>query len=110
MAVVLVTGMSGAGKSTVLTELGRRGHAVVDTDHGGYSIEVWSAAESRHEQLWREDRIDDLLTRRAEEAPGEPLFVAGCVSDQGRFRPRFAAVVLLSAPGGRGRRPPGRDR
>jgi dephospho-CoA kinase len=28
--VVLVTGMSGTGKSTVLDELARRGHRVVD--------------------------------------------------------------------------------
>jgi adenylylsulfate kinase-like enzyme len=30
-SVVLVTGMSGTGKSTVLTELRRRGHRVIDT-------------------------------------------------------------------------------
>jgi len=32
---VLVTGMSGTGKSTVLGELRRRGHRVVDTDYDG---------------------------------------------------------------------------
>jgi len=34
-----VTGMSGAGKSTVLAELARRGHAVVETDEGGWCVE-----------------------------------------------------------------------
>ena len=29
---MLITGMSGTGKSTVLRELGERGHRVVDTD------------------------------------------------------------------------------
>jgi thymidylate kinase len=28
----------------------------------------------------------------------DPLFVSGCVANQGRFYPRFDAVVLLSAP------------
>lgn len=51
MAAVLVTGISGTGKSTAVAELARRGHRVVDTDHGGYSEEVqcsgpggWEAA------------------------------------------------------------------
>jgi adenylate kinase family enzyme len=98
VAAVLVTGMSGAGSSTALAELARRGFAVVDTDHGGYSEEVWSAEEFRPEQLWREDRIDALLAEHEHRAPDEPLFIAGCVSNQGRFYPRFGAVVLLSAP------------
>jgi broad-specificity NMP kinase len=98
VVAVLVTGMSGTGTSTVLAELARRGHRVVDTDDGGYSVETWSAGEAWPEQLWREDRIEDLLARHGADAPAEPLFVAGCVANQGRFYPRFAAVVLLSAP------------
>ena len=98
VVAILVTGMSGAGSSTALAELARRGLTVVDTDHGGFSEESWSAEESRPEQLWREDRIDALLTDHEHRAPHEPLFVAGCVSNQGRFYPRFGAVVLLSAP------------
>jgi broad-specificity NMP kinase len=98
VVAILVTGMSGTGTSTALAELARRGFRVVDTDRGGYGVEVWSAEEGRPEQLWREDRIDALLARHEQDAAGEPLFVAGCVSDQGRFRPRLAAVVLLSAP------------
>ncbi len=98
VVAVLVTGTSGTGKSTVLAELDRRGLRVVETDAGGYAVEVWSAAEGRPEQLWREDRVDALLTRHERDAPGEPPFVSGCVSNQGRLRSRFAAVVLLSAP------------
>lgn len=40
MARVLVTGMSGAGKSTVLDELRRRGLHTVDTDYDGLSLPV----------------------------------------------------------------------
>jgi shikimate kinase len=93
MTVVLVTGMSGTGKSTVLAELSRRGHRVVDTDEGGWSEEV-PAADGGMEQLWREDRIEALL----DEHRDGTLFLSGCVANQGRFYPRFAAVVLLSLP------------
>jgi dephospho-CoA kinase len=98
MVAILVTGMSGTGTSTALAELARRGFRVVDTDYGGFSVETWSAAESRPEQLWREDKIDELLAEHEHDAPGEPLFVGGCVANQAMFYPRFAAVVLLSTP------------
>jgi dephospho-CoA kinase len=87
---ILLTGMSGTGKSTALAELGRRGFEVVDTDVGGWS--EWSDAEGGY--VWREERIDDLLAREL----GATIYVSGTVSNQGRFYPRFDAVVLLSAP------------
>lgn len=83
MQRVLVTGMSGVGKSSLLAELSRRGYRTVDTDYGGYTGE---------DGLWREERIAALLS-----TPG-PLFVSGTVSNQVRFYPRFTDVVLLSAP------------
>jgi dephospho-CoA kinase len=98
MVAILVTGMSGTGTSTALAELARRGLSVVDTDYGGFSVETWSAEESRLEQLWREDRFDELLTRHEQDTSSEPLFVGGCASNQATFYLRFAAVVLLSAP------------
>ena len=36
MSMILVTGMSGTGKSAALAELGRRGYRVVDTDDPGW--------------------------------------------------------------------------
>ena len=94
MAVVLVTGMSGTGKSAALAELARRGHRVVDTDDGGYAVEVPSSDAGGSEQVWLEDRIQALLDRHEHGV----LFVSGCVANQGRFSARFDAVVLLSAP------------
>ena len=93
VAIVLVTGMSGAGKSSVLEELARRGHTVVDTDHGALSEEV-TLPDGRIEQRWREERVEELLDAHA----GGPLFVSGTVPNQARLYPRFDAVVLLTAP------------
>jgi dephospho-CoA kinase len=90
MRRILVTGMSGTGKSSALAELQKRGFAAVDTDRGGWT--VWSENEGGY--VWREDRIAELLKREG----GSTLYVSGTVSNQGRFYPRFDAVVLLSAP------------
>jgi adenylate kinase family enzyme len=87
MSRILVTGMSGTGKSSALAELGRRGYRVVDTDDPGW-------CEYRGEWLWVEERITGLLDADA----GRSLFVQGCVRNQSKFYDRFDAVVLLSAP------------
>lgn len=109
MAVILVTGMSGAGKSTALGELGRRGHHVVDTDEGDYVEDVVLPGAAQPERLWREDKVVALLDAHSTSAfstsafsmsasVGRHLFVQGTVANQGRLYPRFDAVVLLSAP------------
>jgi dephospho-CoA kinase len=95
MVAILVTGMSGTGKSTALGQLARRGYRVVDTDVGGWIEEV-PLPGGGVEPCWREDRIDALIAEH--ERSGEPLFIAGTVRNQVRFYPRFAQVVLFSAP------------
>ena len=90
MTAVLITGMSGTGKSSALAELRRRGFEAVDTDEPGWA--EWSDEEGGY--VWREDHIAELLSRDRE----TPLVVSGTVSNQGRFYPDFDALVLLSAP------------
>lgn len=85
MARVLVTGMSGTGKSSLLAELAGRGHDVVDTDEPGWIV------DADGEPLWDEERVAALLER-------DPLVVQGTVANQARFYQRFDAVVLLSVP------------
>jgi dephospho-CoA kinase len=82
MARVLVTGMSGAGKTTVLDELRRRGHLTLDTDYGGWVLD----------DKWDEPRMDAFLRDHGD------VFVAGTVENQGRFYDRFDHIVLLTAP------------
>ncbi|GGL13122.1 AAA family ATPase [Mangrovihabitans endophyticus] len=83
MARVLITGMSGVGKSTLLRELSRRGWPVVDTDDDGWTLP---------DGTWDEPRMTALL------AGHDVLVVSGTVDNQGRFYTRFDQVILLSAP------------
>ena len=94
MSRVLVTGMSGTGKSSALAELGRHGYRVVDTGDPGWCEYVESSDElHRGEWLWVEERITGLLDSDDDRS----LFVEGCVRNQSKFYDRFNAVVLLSA-------------
>ncbi len=91
-AGVLVTGMSGRGKSTALAELARRGHRVIDSDDQGWIVEAQTAAGP--EPMWDLDRLAAFLDSHL----GGWLFIAGCVANQRTLYHRFNAVVLLSAP------------
>ncbi|NUS16340.1 MAG: AAA family ATPase [Streptomyces sp.] len=95
MAKVLITGMSGTGKSTALGVLRMRGHRTVDTDTDAWSRWVTLPDGSR-DWVWREQAMTDLLTSQGQGRGN--LFLAGCKSNQGKFYPLLDHVVLLSAP------------
>ncbi len=57
---VVVTGMSGTGKSSALSRLGARGHRVVDTDTDEWSRWICLSDGSR-DWIWREEAITELL-------------------------------------------------
>jgi thymidylate kinase len=98
MSRILVTGISGSGKSSALAELGRRGYRIVDTDDPGWREyrEYVEPIDELHrgEWLWVEERMSTLL----DSDDGRSLFVEGCSANQSKFYERFNAVVLLSAP------------
>ena len=90
MKRVLLTGMSGTGKSSVIGALSARGFKAVDTDDG------WCEPLPDGRQRWREDAIGQLLDTEDTDV----LFVAGCEENQVRFHPRFDLIILLTAPVG----------
>jgi dephospho-CoA kinase len=83
MARVLITGMSGTGKSTLLAALADRGYATVDTDDDGWTLP---------NGLWDAGRMFNLLNNSS------TVVVSGTVENQGDFYGDFECVVLLAAP------------
>lgn len=100
---MLITGISGTGKSTVTQELAKLGFLAVDADCDRYS--KWEDAPNTpdlgsspvlpgRDWVWREDKIQELLhgTKQAN------LILSGCAANMGPFVPMFEHVVLLSCP------------
>lgn len=83
---VLLTGMSGVGKSALVAELRRRGYEAFDADDHGFS-------EPREDGRWGwdADRVAALLA-----TSDGLLFFAGCSEEQADLP--FDRRVLLTAP------------
>jgi len=101
MKRVLLTGMSGTGKSTVIRELARLGHKAIDLDEPGWSDLANVASQTGpsafgagRDWIWREECVQDLLS--VEDA--DVLFLSGCAPNQVKFYSQFDHIVLLSAP------------
>lgn len=91
---ILLTGMSGTGKSTFARELAARGYKTIDTDYDGYShwIDMSTGLPvpepppgeypwGKLDWVWNEKRMADALSMD----PGNGLVVAGTAINQGKF-------------------------
>jgi dephospho-CoA kinase len=103
MKRILLTGMSGTGKSSVISALISRGFKAVDLDSDVYSEWVAISAdsdvagtpvESDRDWMWREDQVQSLLSTEN----ADVLFVSGCSSNMGKIHAQFDRVILLRAP------------
>ena len=100
MKRVLITGMSGTGKTSVIQELAARGYQAYDLDTPEWSEwidadppDVLTPSQGK-DWVWREDRVHALLS-----APGDgKLFISGCAENMAQLFALIDAVILLSAP------------
>jgi len=105
MSAVLITGMSGAGKSTIAQVLARRGLASLDADgdpllarsvdSDGNVVEDPSVPDfawlARHSWAWDPARLDVLIRTAAPET----LYVCGGAANELELADRFTQMFLL---------------
>jgi hypothetical protein len=105
MSAVLITGMSGAGKSTIAGVLARRGLAAIDADDDpllarsvdleGNVVEDPSDPDfawlARHHWAWDPARLDEVIRAAA---PAK-LYVCGGAENELGLADRFTKVFLL---------------
>ena len=95
---ILLTGMSGTGKSSVIEHLAALGHPAVDADAPGYSAEIAIPEDELtgigpgRDWVWQEDAIHSVLNR-----PDPIIFLSGCSPNQGSFYPILTHIILLTA-------------
>jgi shikimate kinase len=100
MKRVLITGMSGTGKSAVIAELAQRGYRAIDLDTPEWSHWVDAVPDDmltprdRQDWVWQKERVRKLLSQ----GEGEDLFVSGCAENMDKLYDLIDTVVLLSAP------------
>lgn len=97
---VLITGMSGTGKTAVINELAVRGFDAVDLDTDAWSHWVEACqgdgltpADGK-DWVWQEERVRALLSKPL----AGMLFISGCAENMHRLYPLIDRIILLSAP------------
>ena len=106
MGAVLITGCSGAGKSTIAAVLARRGLASIDADDdpslarfvdsaGAVVVEEPAAPDlawlARHSWAWNPARVDELIRASAPAT----LYVCGGADNELELADRFTHVFWL---------------
>src|SRR5579875_873814 len=105
MSAILITGCSGAGKSTIATVLTRRGLAVIDSDNDPLLARMVDAAGnvveepaepdlawlSRHNWSWDPNRLDAVISAAAPAT----LYICGGAANELELADRFTQIFLL---------------
>lgn len=103
--LIYVTGVPGAGKSAVRSELRRRGCIALGTDEDGLGAffsqdgdevspnDAVDSAEWRRDHVWR--LVPERLAEIAEQQGSGRIFVCGSVANEGEVWHYFALVIGL---------------
>lgn len=100
MKRILITGMSGTGKSATIRELAARGYAAYDLDTSEWSHWVDAAPDDTltpgdgKDWVWQVDKVRTLLSEPREGT----LFISGCAENMRELFPLVDTVILLSVP------------
>jgi len=108
MPLVLITGISTSGKSTVANELIKRGYEAYDTEHNGISAwynkktgkrtaEFGEAPERTQSWLDQHEWLisKDWVTEMAIKAGGKPIFLCGGSANEPEIREMCQKVIWL---------------
>ena len=108
MPLILITGTSTSGKSTVAKELIKRGYEAYDTEHDGISAwhnketgkraaEFGEMPERTEEWLNQHEWLIsiDWVTELAKKAAGKPIFLCGGSSNEAEVRAMCQKVIWL---------------
>jgi shikimate kinase len=108
MPLVLVTGVSTSGKSSVAKELSKRGYEAYDTEHNGISawynkktyerVAEFNEAPERSDEWWNrhEWRIsEDWLNKIADKSKGNLIFICGGFANEAYVRSICKEVIWL---------------
>lgn len=90
MVKVLLTGMSGVGKSTILDYLNREGHLTIDLDYDGWIF----FDDTIDDYVMDSSRILDFIKLNDD----KNIFIAGTTINQKEIYPYLEFVIALTAP------------
>ncbi|WP_412747873.1 hypothetical protein [Krasilnikovia sp. M28-CT-15] len=109
MRVYLVTGATGAGKSTLVRALRERGHRAVSLDAdarlcrwidaAGHRVERPAAPDAdwlaAHRWAWDPARLDEIITAESTRGTAPAVWLCGYAANAAELAGRFDAVFLL---------------
>jgi dephospho-CoA kinase len=111
-----ITGISGSGKSTVLTELKRRGYEAYDVDEAGPATAKWHNDVTGHvhpkSSVKKEDRTPEFLAEHSWKVPRQEIlgltkqastktvFLGGAIANEPELQDLFSSVFALTIDDG----------